>query len=504
MRKQILALVGVVGLVIIILALPIFLIRLKGEKQEAKVEKQLSVRSPAVEGAFYPAEEGVLSSQIETFLANVPSAEKRPTILIVPHAGYQYSGQVAAYGFKQLVNSRTDKVVLLGPSHQVPFEGAAIDDNGFWQTPLGQVAIDTDLASKMIASHKLIFAGSEYHRQEHSLEVEVPFLQKVLGSFKLVPILMGDKTEETINALVEILAKEFDSPMVLVVSSDLSHYPSYEDANKVDAKTIDAVLTGEVKQFDEVISESINAGILNLSTCACGEGPIKVGMKLAERLGIDDIRLLKYANSGDVTGDKERIVGYAAIGFYQERINDELNHEEQKELLTIARSTLEHYIIDRKIPEFEIVHPFLNRPLGAFVTLRKDGQLRGCIGQFEPDIPLWQVVRQKTIDAAVNDARFFPVAFEELDKIKIEISVLSPQRRIDDWREIELGKHGVVIKKGLRGGVFLPQVATENNWDLDKFMGELCSQKAGLPWDCWKKDDVDLYVFTAQVFEEEE
>ncbi len=502
MKKQVLALIGITVVIFLVLLLPALFIK-KQQKGEVVVKEELPVRQPAVAGTFYLADEQALSSQINGFLSNVPEAEKRPTILILPHAGHQYSGQVAAYGVKQLTNSGIKKVIILGASHQTPFEGVAVYEKGFWQTPLGQVEIEANLALKIINANKLFFADEKYHQKEHSLEVEIPFLQKVLANFKIVPILMGDKDEETINALVEILAGELDSQTVLIISSDLSHYPVYEEANRVDVRTINAILTGDIQEFDKAIAESMNANIPDLVTCACGEGPIKVGLELAKRLEIDDIRLLKYANSGDVTGEKERIVGYGAIGFYQERIGDELNHEEQKELLTIARHTLEDYIIDRKIPEFEIVHPFLNRPLGAFVTLRKNGQLRGCIGQFEPDIPLWQVVRQKTIDAAVNDARFQPVVFDELDEIKIEISVLSPQRRVSDWQEIELGKDGVVIKKGLRGGVFLPQVATENNWDLDKFMGELCSQKAGLPWDCWKKSDIELYVFTAQVFEEE-
>lgn len=502
MKKKIFGLIIATAVIIIILILPIFLIKGKGEKK-VEVEKELPVRQPAVAGSFYSADRNVLFSQIDGFLNQVSKTEKRPSILIVPHAGYQYSGQVAAYGFKQLVSSGVTKVIILGATHKVPFSGAAVYEKGFWQTPLGQVKADAELASKIIESSPLLFANQDYHQKEHSLEVEIPFLQKVLTNFEIVPISMGNKDKELINALVEILAKNFDSQTILVVSSDLSHYPSYEDAKKIDSQTISAVLSGETTNLDQTISQSMAAGIFDLSTCACGEGPIKVGMKLAKRLGIDDIRLIKYANSGDMTGDKERIVGYAAIGFYEERTGDELIREEQEELLVIARSTLEYYLRDKKIPEFNIVHPFLSRNLGAFVTLRKNGQLRGCIGEFESTIPLWQVVRQKAIDAAVHDSRFSPMTFEELEEVKIEISVLSPQRKIDSWQEIELGKHGVVIKKGLRGGVFLPQVATESNWDLETFMGELCSQKAGLAWDCWKKDDVDLYVFTAQVFEEE-
>lgn len=504
MKKKRIALITSVITVIIVLLLSVFLIKGDQKKKQTVIEEELPVRQPAVAGTFYSADKEVLSNQIDSFLDKVDKSEKRPTILIVPHAGYQYSGQTAAYGFKQLIDSGVRRVILLGATHQVPFSGTAVYEKGFWQTPLGQVEIDAGLASKIIESNPLLFANQEYHEREHSLEVEAPFLQKVLKNFKIVPISMGSNNRELIDALVSILIKQLDSETVLIISSDFSHYPSYEDAKEIDGRTIEAILTGETANFDQTITQSMEAGIANLSTCACGEGPIRVAMKLAEKLGINDIRLIKYANSGDATGEKERIVGYAAIGFYQERLGNELNKEEQEELLIIARSALENYLKDKKIPDFEIEYPLLNQPSGTFVTLEKKGNLRGCIGQFEAMEPLWKIVRQKAIDAAVRDSRFSPVRFEELDEIKIEISVLSPQKKIDSWREIELGKHGVVIKKGFRGGVFLPQVATDNNWDLETFMGQLCSQKAGLSWDCWQKDDIDLYVFTAQVFEEEE
>lgn len=488
------------------------------------MKKELSVRLPAVAGSFYPADKEVLNQQIEEFLSQAPQPlglEKQPVVLIVPHAGYEYSGLVAATGFKQLVGSEIEKVILLGVSHQTQFSGAAVYPKGFWQTPLGKVEVDSDLASKIIASSNLIspkvnqallispkvnqalliFKNQEYHQQEHSLEVELPFLQKVLPNFKIVPILMGSQDENLIEDLASVLAKNIDFQTILIISSDFSHYPSYEDANEIDEKTIEAILSGKIEKFDQAINESMTAGIPNLVTCACGEQAIKGGMKVAQKLGIEDIRLIKYANSGDITGDKSRVVGYASIGFYDK--SSKLQLKSQKELLKIARTTLEYYLKEGKMPNVSVDDPKLDEELGVFVTLRKNGQLRGCIGELGPNEPLWKVVRQKAIDAAIYDPRFLPVTFEELEKIKIEISVLSPQKKISDWRKIELGKHGVVVKKGLRSGVFLPQVATENNWDLDTFMGQLCSQKAGLPWDCWKGKDTELFVFTAQVFEEE-
>jgi len=481
-----------------------------------KVKEQLFVRQPAVAGSFYPAEKEALSDQIEDFLSQPSELEKpeKPlAILIVPHAGYEYSGQVAALGFKQLVDSGITRVIVLGATHQFPFSGAAVFDKGFWETPLGKVEIDADLAAKIIEINKQIFANQDYHQEEHSLEVQLPFLQRTLKDFKVVPILMGGQNKQLIEDLASVLAENLDAQTVLVISSDLSHYPSYEDANKVDKKTIEAILSGKIENLDQLISQSMAQQIPNLATCACGEEVIKVGMRVAEKLGIKDIRLIKYANSGDVVEDKSRVVGYASVGFYlpdrkhgnTEALNEAgtLNREQQEELLKIARQTLENYLKTGGIPEFEVADERLNQYLGAFVTLRKDSQLRGCIGLFEPKIPLGQVVQQMVIEAATKDFRFPPVTANELKDIKIEISVMSPWQKIADWREIELGKHGVVVEKGGRSGVFLPQVATENNWDLETFMGQLCSQKAGLPADCWKNPSIDLYIFTAEVFEEE-
>ena len=215
-------------------------------------------------------------------------------------------------------------------------------------------------------------------------------------------------------------------------------------------------------------------------------------------------KLLKYANSGDVSiGDKSQVVGYAAIAFSSKKTDDELGLAEQKRLLEIAKETVETYIREGKTIDIKESMPNLNKHQGAFVTLKKHGELRGCIGLFEPDIPLYKVVIEMGIAAATEDHRFSPVTKDELGDLEYEISVLSPLKKIDSWEDIEIGKHGVKIVKGFRSGVFLPQVATENNWDLDTFMSVLCTQKAGLPSDCWKNDpDLDIYVFTAQIFDE--
>lgn len=498
-------------IVAVVLTLPFFL-GFKRQKKEVQLEvkeETKMVRLPAVAGAFYPAEKSDLIEQISSFLkkAEPIEIEKYLRILIVPHAGYDYSGQVAAWGFKQLENQGFSKVILLGSSHQVFFKEAAVYNQGRWQTPLGEVEIDEELANTLINQSELIKENLVAHEQEHSLEVELPFLQQVLGDFKMVAILLGQGGEKVLQDLTEAIANNLDEKTLLVISSDLSHYPPYEVANKVDKETIDSILSGEVDKFAQVIERNLNQP--GVDTCACGAEAIKVGMLVAKKLGIEEIKLINYANSGDISGDQSRVVGYASVGFYSDRKlvttkDTKLNQKAQKDLLKIARETLESYLKDGKVPEFDVNDEDLNEKLGAFVTLRKDGNLRGCIGEFEPKEPLYKVVQKKAIDAALNDPRFPPVAFDELKEIEIEISVLSKPEKIDDWKKIQLGKHGVIIRKGLKGGTFLPQVATETGWDLPTFLENLCSQKAGLAKDCYQDSSVNLFTFTAQVFSEEE
>ena len=281
-----------------------------------------------------------------------------------------------------------------------------------------------------------------------------------------------------------------------------SHYPNYEDAQKSDEQIIDSIVTNDLEKFSRLVEELPQSGIPNLQTAACAAGAIKTALILSENLGISEIKLLQSTNSGDVTGDKSRVVGYAAIAFYGDRSGAELNEEEKKELLKISRQTLETYITTGQTPAIDVENKFLENPLGAFVTLRKSGALRGCIGSFESEKPLWQVVQEMTIAAATQDRRFPPVNASELDQIEIEISVLSPRRKIADPQKIVLGRDGVSLIRADRQGVFLPQVATENNWDLKTFLGQLCTQKMGLSANCWQDPQTQIFVFTAEVFAE--
>jgi len=495
--------IGVIIAIVLALALPILVIKRK--KGTPPMTETQIVRPPAVAGAFYPDDKTQLN-KILTSLINQSekiSAEGKLRILLVPHAGIQYSGPTAAAGFKQIKNQDYRRVIILGASHRAWFDHAAVFAKGAWETPLGKVEIDQDLAVNLINESNILTDNSS-HQEEHSLEVELIFLQKVLKNFKIVPILVSQTDENLINDLSQKIAQNFNEQTLLVISTDLSHYPPYEIAKKVDSQTIEAILSGEEEKFSQTIQDLENASYPNLQTACCGHEAVRIGLKIGQLLKVN-WQKIKYENSGDTAGEKSQVVGYAALAGFSKNLStsaEYLDENAQKEALEIARKTLEEYLTSGKILEINPKNSSLLKNLGAFVTLRKNGELRGCIGEFEPKEPLYKVIQRMAAAAATEDPRFPPVSASELRDIKIEISVMTPKRKIENWKEVELGKHGVVVQKGLHTGTFLPQVATETGWSLEEFLSQLCWQKAGLPPDCYKDPSTNLYIFEAQVFEE--
>jgi hypothetical protein len=484
------------------------------------------VREPAVAGQFYPDDAEQLSTMIDAFLAQVEKvgaegqARPEPIAIIVPHAGYIFSGQVAAYAFKQVEGVDYEAIVVVGTNHTTPgFHQVSVYAEGAFETPLGLVPIDVELAKALIAANERIVFDRGVHRDEHSIEVELPFLQKLCPGQAIVPVIVGESSPENCEALSEALAQVLSGKKALIVaSSDLSHYPSYDDACRVDLATLAAIETMDPQRLTETINKYMSEGIPNLHTLCCGEGPIRVAMMAAKKLGANQATVLRYANSGDSPfGDRERVVGYGAVMFWMgegdltsfsisappspPQESAPLNPDERDELLVIARQTIAQFLETGTVSHFEVSEPNLFQERGCFVTLEKQGELRGCIGNLVPGRPLYLTVQNAAISAAINDRRFLPVAKDELKDIDIEISVLSPIEPIADVSEIEVGRHGLVIVKGQNQGVLLPQVAAEQNWDRDEFLRQICL-KAGLPEDAWQ-EGAQLYVFTAEVFGEE-
>ncbi len=468
-------------------------------------------RQPAVAGQFYPADPLELKTLLESLFAHAePRKTTSPAIaLISPHAGYVYSGTVAASSFHQLDPSKQyDNIFLLGSSHHVAFEGASIYSIGDFVTPLGIVPVNTTLSQKLIIEHSCFISRDDAHAQEHSLEVQLPFLQyRMKKSFKIVPIVLGTDSPDQCREIAEALRPYFTPNNLFVISTDFSHYPDYDHAKDVDRESATALVSGSPEKFIQALVRNSKKGIPNLATSACGWTSILTLLYLTNSNPAFTYTPIVYKNSGDTDkGDKAKVVGYHSIIITQrEKASQQqfnLTEKDKQTLLSIARTTLDRYVRTRTVPAIDTAgfSSQLITHCGAFVTLNKNHQLRGCIGRFSPDIPLYEVVQQMAIASSTQDTRFSPVKPEELNEITVEISVLTPMKKINSPDELTLGKHGVYLRKGDRSGTFLPQVATETGWSKEEFLGHCARDKAGLGWDGWK--DADLFVYEAIVFDE--
>ncbi len=493
-----------------------------------------NVREPAVAGAFYPGNPDELRSYVEEQLAQAgkPELPGRVVALIAPHAGYVYSGSIAAAAFVTVMGAEFETVIAVGPSHRMPVDGAALTDASAWRTPLGEVAIDTEMCAALEAASERIHVSALAHQDEHCLEVEVPFLQVALKEFKFVPLVMTDFSGENCKALAEAIVTVVKDRLaasrpggaeggkagsvLLVASTDMSHYPVYEETNRADKAMLEAIETFDTAKVRKKDEELLAAGVEELHCTLCGLGPVLTVMEAASELGADTVTTIKYANSGDVPmGDRGRCVGYCAVAFCAsekegEGVSEEagqtsegeLNEAQQKQLLVLARETITQYVKRRTMPDLPTGEPAFEQERAVFVTLHKHGDLRGCIGTLEAREPLAQAVRSSAISAATQDPRFPPVTADELDEVHIEISVLSPMRKVASADEIIVGKHGVVVSQGMRRGVFLPQVAPEQGWDRETMLRHLCADTAHLPPDAWRHG-ATLQIFTTQVFGED-
>lgn len=456
-----------------------------------------NVRRPQVAGRYYPESSPILLNEVDRLIGNAKRVPLlgRMVAMIVPHAGYEFSGQVAAHAYKQLIGQRFDTIIIIGPSHHRRFRGVSVWESGVYQTPLGDVPIDSELAKAIILQDEKIFFDPDAHLKEHSLEVQLPFLQRSLKGFKIVPILMGEQSIQFCEILSDAIIKAIKGVgkkkrLLIIASTDLSRYYHYDKAKGIDNHTISIIKEMEPKR----LLKELEKGRAEM----CGGGPAAVAIMVAKELGADRIRLLKYMNSGDVTGERFRVVGYASFALYA---TDTLDKDAKKELLGIARRSIKEYLETGSPPSLKPISPFLRQERGAFVTLTKKGRLRGCIGYIYPVKPLYETVRDAAIKAATGDLRFKPLTKEELRDVKIEISVFSPLEKIDDPSIIKPGTHGLFITRGWQEGLLLPQVAKRYGWDQKRLLEETC-KKAGLPKDAYKKG-VNLYIFEAQVFCEE-
>lgn len=460
-------------------------------------------RKSVIAGTWYPGHPDLLRSEIRKYLdkALVPDIKGRLIGIIAPHAGYMYSGPVAAYAYKLLGKHPFKRVVVISPSHHAYFQGVSVYTLGGYETPLGVVPLDRELISELLRICHVVKDLPEAHAQEHALEIQLPFLQVMLGNdFLLTPIIIGTQSYDVCSQLAESLSEICrDKNVLLVASSDLSHYH-----NDREARILDGTIIKRIESFDpKGLDEDLRNGIAE----ACGGGPIVTVMLASKAIGANKAKVLKYATSGDVTGDRSAVVGYMSAVFFDNPgkgnvkigVDLGLSESEKQILKQLARETIEACVYEKPLPYLNNLTEKLKEPRGAFVTIHKGEQLRGCIGMIEGYRPLWETVRDMAIQAAFNDPRFPPLQPHELKDIDIEISILTPLKPIDNPEEIEIGVHGIVVRRGPYSGLLLPQVAVEHGWDKKTFLEWTC-RKAGLEPDAWKESSTKIYVFSADVF----
>jgi AmmeMemoRadiSam system protein B/AmmeMemoRadiSam system protein A len=493
--------------------------------------KEKKIRAHLTTIRWYPSGEAELKSMVGSFFAKAVSKPipGKPVGLIAPHAGLVYSGQCAANGFKHLEKIKNvERVILLGVAHRGGFYGASVSDFQFNSTPMGLIPVDTDITSKL-AGEKLFKKSNSSMQQEHSLENLLPFLQFLQmklknNKYKIVPILFSYLDQKDFAKAAAVIKKYVTDKTLVIASSDFTHYGAnygylpFRNDVKANLTRLDMGMIDRIKELDlqGYFQYKKKTGIT-----MCGFTPVGVLMSIFQGKGYKGT-LTDYYKSGDRGNDYSLSVSYASIVISLDRRSNaskkknnphsngliSLSEADKKALLVMARRTLEEHFAGRAVPVLDIrkkyaVSSRLDEKAGVFVTLRKQGHLRGCIGTIVGQEPLCDGVQKNALKAAFQDPRFRPLQKKELTDIDMEISVMTPLQRIGDYKNIRLGTDGVILRKGFHQAVFLPQVATETGWDLDRFLGQLC-RKAGLPADAYRSEGMDFYIFQALVFDEKE
>ena len=482
-----------------------------------------------IAGSWYPGAPARLNAMIDSFLAPCPAPERPCNVLVVPHAGYPYSGPTAGYAYAALDRKSVRRVILLAPSHRYAIRDLAVMPMAdAVSTPLGTIPLDTAMRDALLRS-PAFRADDGVHRLEHSTQIQYPFLQHCLDEFRLLPVIVGNLSSAAADAVARALKPFLADDVLLLVSSDFIHYgrdfdyePFPEDT---EAKTralnldaADAIRRRDTARFERIVNES--------GATICGREPIRVALRMLPDSCTGT--MLHYATSSDESRDFSRFVCYCSIGFHAdfppapERAEADaeadatekadggvLSGSDRRFLLDLARRAIRYTLKTRMVATADALgvnpdalSPALRKHMGAFVTLnmKRNHRLRGCIGEIEPFRPLWKAVLGRAIDAAFRDPRFLPLAAEELDEVEIEISALTPAVPVDSWRDIVIGRHGMTLSRNGRSAVFLPQVAPEQGWGIEETLMHL-AMKAGLPRDAWR-EGASFTVFEAIVFHE--
>ena len=474
-------------------------------------------RQPVAAGRFYPADKETLTKDLSRLFESCKKSPDNWNVraIISPHAGYMFSGKIAASAFSAIPKNAIYKnIFIIGSSHVMYFNGASVYNCGDYITPLGKVPVNKEIANKLIKNNKVFNFPINAHLQEHSIENQLPFIQYYFKEMPtIVPVIIGTDDENTVKKIAEALRPWFTPENLFIISSDFSHYPAYKDAIENDSLTAMSIVSGSPKTFLNTLSNNTSKQIPGLVTSMCGWTSGLTLLYLVEGNNKLEIKLIDYCNSGDSpNAGKDEVVGYNAIIMIDKKQDAATVREtknsfsftdtEKKQLFAIAKSSIQAKLNDNKniVLDEKSFPENLKNPMGAFVTLKINGDLRGCIGRFISSEPLYKVVQESAISSAFEDPRFNPLTKDEYKKTTIEITVLGPLKKINNINEIILGKHGIYIKKNNRAGTMLPQVATENGWTVEEFLGFTSRDKAGLGWDGWK--DAEIFIYEGVVLED--
>ncbi|MCP3966311.1 MAG: AmmeMemoRadiSam system protein B [Lentisphaerae bacterium] len=460
----------------------------------------------SIAGKWYPSDPKVLTKQIKSFVDNADvRVYKNVNGLLLPHAGYKYSGGIAGAGIRQIMGKKYKRVIVLGPSHHHPIMNKiCIPDVKFFKTPLGTISVDTEVISKL-RKYKFVEVDKSPHMVDHSIQIELPMLQYALKDFKLVPILVGRITWPTVCKIAQALLKVADKDTLVVFSADFTHYGKRFGFIPYG---VDFLTRRRIKQLDltafRFIEEKDGEGLLgfidNTGATICGRDTLAIAAQMMDK--DSNVKMLAYGTSAEVTGTISCSVSYITAAFLDgwkdlnkvpdppESIQDiQISDQEKAMLLGLAREAIGFSLEKNHSPKLEDLNfkptAELKEKRAVFITIRQNGQLKGCMGELYPTRPLYAAVVHQAINAAFLDSRFLPLTRTSQEGYTIEIAILTQPHIVDNWKKIKIGTDGIILKKGHRRAVFLPQVAKEQGWDLEETLTHL-SMKAGLPPYSWK------------------
>lgn len=485
---------------------------IKANQQDAPGMNKITYRPAYVAGSFYPADNTELKKMLKGFIEQSDSKIISEPILglIVPHAGYVYSGWVAGKAYSQLKGKKYDAIIIIAPSHHANFSGSSVFNGDAYVTPLGNAIIDKELAKEISSYFPDVILSDEGHNKsdslaEHSIEVQIPFLQQVQPFVPIVPICMGSQDFQSVNRLAKSIVSavnKFGKNVLLVASSDLSHFHKLKEANYLDSQI--------VKDFENYNYFKLSYELFSRKVEACGAAPIIAVMMASEMLGGNLPITMQYSTSADSPYEKsspDRVVGYFSgliVRSNSEQLADlpDISPQTKHNILELAKNAVISEISGKEIENHSkdnLLDNIYNFPV--FVTLQKRGNLRACMGHIFTGSSLSEEIDNSARTASKNDYRFGPIKKDELNSLEYEVTILSRFKRIKNNNDIKIGTDGLFLRLGNSNGLLLPQVASDRNWNRTSFLENLCL-KAGLDTNAYKNPDAEIYKFSAIIIHE--